>query len=390
MKYLFVGNLVDYDNAKLGGRSIPQNQALNFQLNFIDGLLANTKSEDVEIIALPLFGSFLFTKSKLIYKRSYDYYKKTRVHRPSFVNLPIIKLFFWLIFVLKIVRKTFRSNKDETLNVIFYSFENGFILYPLLLRYNENLALSMIITDLPRIINSKMKYSNQRGLRFNLYQRLYDNFNKYVYITQEINKFTSQSQNDYVVIDGFINTPNIKPHSIDSGTKTILYAGTLDLTYGISTIIDVAKLLHDENVEFLIFGYTKSKELISEMNNLPNVKFHGFYELAELKSYYENTDAFIIPRPLDLENNSYSNPSKLYEYLTYNKPIIINNLPSIPADLKSILLINKNNEDPVIGFYEIIKDLLEGKIKQKEAYDIINKRKPSNQIQRYLDLFEKF
>jgi glycosyltransferase involved in cell wall biosynthesis len=245
----------------------------------------------------------------------------------------------------------------------------------------------MIITDLPRIVNIKMKYSNKRGLRFNLYQRLYSNFNKYVYITQEINKFTSQSQKDYVVIDGFINTPSNKPLSIDIGKKTILYAGTLDLIYGISNIIEVAKLLHDENIEFLIFGYTKAEELISEMNNLSNLKFHGFSELTELKSYYENTDAFIIPRPLDLANNNYSNPSKLYEYLSYNKPIIINDLPSIPEDIKSILLINKNKEKPVIGFYEIIKNLLAGNVNQKDSSDVIYKRTPSNQIKRYLDLF---
>jgi glycosyltransferase involved in cell wall biosynthesis len=246
----------------------------------------------------------------------------------------------------------------------------------------------MIITDLPYYVNSKLKESSNSDFIFAAYQKLFIMFNKYVLITEEINTFLSKSREEYIVIDGFITLQDNKRLSAKNrNTKTVIYAGTLDLDYGVRDLIELARMSYELNIEFLVFGYTNSDKLKLELSENPNLKYHGFLEKSELIRYYENADAFIIPRPLGLDNNQYSNPSKLYEYLSYNKPVIVNDLPSIPSDLKDILLVNKNRVHPVLGFYQIINDLLSNNLFSKQEHiDILKKRQASYQLKRYVEL----
>jgi hypothetical protein len=387
MKYIFVGNIIDYDSNNIGGRSIPQNQALNYQKNFILGLIANLNPKDVNIVGLPLFGSFMVSESSLYYKQTEDYFEDVKMFRPFFINLPILKWFYWFVFIRRLINRIIKLNPNETLNVIFYSFENGFLFYPLLLRKINEIILSIIITDIPDYINSRIERPLKQGLIYNSYRSLFCRFDKYVYITQEINDFLNKPSSDYVVIDGYIDSI-IKSRNLStrSRKKSIVYAGTLDRKYGIDIIIELSKLLVNERVEFLIFGYTKSEYLLAEFDKLPNLTFYGYLELTILKKYYENADAFIIPRPLGLVNNKYSNPSKLYEYLSYCKSVFLNDLPSIPSNLKSILKINKNKEFPVKGFYEIILDFLHGASNMPTNNVSLDDWMPSNQVKRYIKI----
>lgn len=386
MKYLFIGNLVDYDLKKVERKSFPQNQARGFQLNFLNGLIDNVGSENVKIIALPLFGSFLFTKSKLIYSKENLIYRDVEFVRPAFVNLPVLKKIFWLIFIFKFINRFSRMFEKEEINVIFYSLSNGFILYPRFLTKLKNIKLTLIITDLPTFLNDTLAEDNETTIRHGIFKKLLNKFHKFIFITEQISELLEERNSDYTVIDGFyvpqaVIVRSKKQHQ----NKIIVYAGTLDIKYGINELLKVAEMTTDIKVEFWVFGFTDSKDLIHRMEGIKNIKFHGFRQQSELYEHYLSADAFIIPRPIGLNNNRYSNPSKLYEYLSFDKPIIINNLPSLQPDLKKILLINSNVDDPVMGFIDIIIAFHESGFKKHQNHNnILKKRMPYQQVQNYL------
>lgn len=386
MKYIFIGNLVDYNSKKVEKRSFPQNQAKGFQLNFIDGLIDNVGSSNVKIIALPLFGSFLFSKSDFFYSKKGLEYRDTKFVTPTFINLPVVKNLFWLVFIIQNFKMLSQKSKTEEINVILYSSENGFLAYPLFLKKFTNLKLTIIITDLPDYLNDTLTESKSANIRLNLYKKLLNKFHKFILITDQINELLEERNFDYTVIDGFyvpqaVIVRSKKQHQ----NKIIVYAGTLDIKYGINELLKVAEMTTDIKVEFWVFGFTDSKDLIHRMEGIKNIKFHGFRQQSELYEHYLSADAFIIPRPIGLNNNRYSNPSKLYEYLSFDKPIIINNLPSLQPDLKKILLINSNVDDPVMGFIDLIIAFHESGFKKHQNHNnILKKRMPYQQVQNYL------
>lgn len=388
MKFLFIGNLLDYDKKRIvSGRSIPQNQSLNFQMNFIDGLIDNVGANNVEVVALPLFGSFLISKSSFYYNYSKYKYRNSFFYIPFFLNIPIIKWLFWVSFIIRKIKITQQGSYGEALNLILYSSENGFLFYPLIFQRKKNFTISIIITDLPYKLNCKLNKKDFHGLYFGIQKKLFSTFNKYILITEQINELIEKPIKDYVVIDGFIL--NKKQNSLDNDRpiNTIIYAGTLDPKYGINDIITLSNMFDKGKIDFLIFGHTESKELLTMFNNSSTIKFMGFKNILELHEYYCLADGFIIPRPSNIDNNSYSNPSKIYEYLSFDKPVIINDLPSLPSDLRQVLIINDNKDDTVLGFFNILQDLIEGNSNQLDSrFEIYRLRNPKMQLRKYLDI----
>lgn len=387
MRYLFIGNMDELSKEyRLNKRSIPQNQMTRFQMSFLDGLIDNVGNHNVEAVSLPLFGSFLISNSKFLSKKKNLNHRGINLSSPFFINLPLLKNVFWSYFILKKIR-LIRKNY-EVVNIIFCSITNNSLIYPLMFRKKNNIIFTVIIVDLPKHVNASLYFHNFRNFRLNFFKRSVNRFDKFIFITDQINQLLNKDEDQFIVIDGFI-TPQVVdiPNKELLSKKIIIYAGTLDVSYGIMDLLKVAKNTIGLSVEFWIFGYTDSKILLGLMEDYSNIKYYGYLDKLDLYSYYRFADAFIIPRPIGLYNNEYSNPSKLYEYLSFKKPVIINDLPSIPEDLKSVLLINENFSDSILGMTNLVVYVLEEKAIQAKDYQVIlNKRSPFEQLKKYINI----
>ncbi len=116
----------------------------------------------------------------------------------------------------------------------------------------------------------------------------------------------------------------------ESGFKSadfvLLYAGIIGYAQGLDVILKAAKQLVDQdNIKFVLLGSGPEKERlknIAEVESLSNVYFLDAVSRNKMPEIISCIDASIIPlKRLDLFQGAI--PSKIFEVLAMNKPIIL-------------------------------------------------------------------
>lgn len=118
---------------------------------------------------------------------------------------------------------------------------------------------------------------------------------------------------------------NISAKKESNNTINLVFAGNIGEMQSVETIIYAANELKEEkNIKIHIVGDGSSRRRCEDLNTsfkLDNVIFHGQHSIAEMPSFYEMADAFLIT----LKANkiiSYTLPNKVQSYMAAGKPII--------------------------------------------------------------------
>jgi glycosyltransferase involved in cell wall biosynthesis len=106
----------------------------------------------------------------------------------------------------------------------------------------------------------------------------------------------------------------------------VLYAGTIGMANGIEQLIDIATIVSNPKIHFLIIGDGNRKKEVQEYansKNVMNLKFINPVQKIEVKRYFDAADiGTVIFAPFTiLETNS---ANKWYDYLASGLPVIIN------------------------------------------------------------------
>jgi glycosyltransferase involved in cell wall biosynthesis len=143
---------------------------------------------------------------------------------------------------------------------------------------------------------------------------------------------------NYTVIENKVVRPDAKVlEARPKGISKLLFTGTLAPTTGIFTAIEIAKGLHqiDPKITLSIIGYCPRPEILREIQNAIRestfIQLIGGNALVPHETILESlsqADAGIIAYPENPSTKT-SVPTKLYEYLGYRLPIILNNSPSL-------------------------------------------------------------
>ena len=118
------------------------------------------------------------------------------------------------------------------------------------------------------------------------------------------------------------------------------------------------ELLNENNFELWISGSGNNSFLRSAIKNDKRIKFFGLLTSKQLQNAYKKADIFLNPRPVDMFANDISFPSKLFDYLSWNKPIISTCTKSLDPIYKKILHIV---EDDPASIALAMRSYLEGK-----------------------------
>jgi glycosyltransferase involved in cell wall biosynthesis len=124
--------------------------------------------------------------------------------------------------------------------------------------------------------------------------------------------------------DGFNKYCSENNNKKTNNVKTILYAGNIGIAQNLLTLIKAAIKLKDDKIKFQLIGSGTQLKEINDMikqYNLENVEIIPPVKREELFSYYCDADAVY----LQLFSSEYFNqvvPSKIFEYLLIQKPII--------------------------------------------------------------------
>jgi glycosyltransferase involved in cell wall biosynthesis len=176
-----------------------------------------------------------------------------------------------------------------------------------------------------------------------------------------------------VVIPNFIKIPDIRLNPTIDDKLKIIFLGRLIEEKGIFDIVEAAKLLKDQSVEFLIVGSGPEEEKllkIIKQNNINNkVKFLGAKFGREKEKILREADLFILPSSWD-EGIPYS----ILEAMSYGLGILCTKnggLIDIIQDGYNGLFINKDKK----SISETIQFLIDNKsvvyTLKKNAYEYV-------------------
>ncbi len=138
-------------------------------------------------------------------------------------------------------------------------------------------------------------------------------------------------QNRYTTIENKAILPTGQKRIFRSGYNHLLFSGTLAESTGVFVAIRLAIELHqlDHSIRLMIIGYCAKSEILSKIRS--TIASHGFITLIggdqlvphqEIVNSIATSNFGIICYPHSPHTQN-SIPTKLYEYLSYQLPIII-------------------------------------------------------------------
>lgn len=337
MKIIFIGGVFTEKQKKLIEKSssgVIQNAANVLQSNILKGLVEVFPS-NIELINLPFVGSYPKRFDRLYFPpTSETIFNEINVIGLGFINLTFIKYFSRFIAVFK----SLAFNKELSNNyIMIYSFHLPFIMATALVKklIHLNLKICLIVPDLPEYMN------DQGGFFYRQLKKAESFFSKfflpyvdcYILLTDEMSKKLKISSGKYLVIEGVANLKDYEKPSHINKEKYIFYSGTLAERYGIKELVDAFIELKPKNYQLWICGDGDSLNYIEKKSvAYSGIKYLGQLPREEVIQLQKNAAVLVNPRRPEGEFTKYSFPSKVMEYMSSGRPVIMHKLPGIPSE----------------------------------------------------------
>lgn len=123
-----------------------------------------------------------------------------------------------------------------------------------------------------------------------------------------------------------------------SFNKTIfLYSGSFGKWAGLKLLLDSINLIKEEKFELWITGRGKDEFIKKASRKDHRIKYLGFLSENQIQKIYSRADVFINTRLPKMPENNFNFPSKLFDYLAWNKPIISTWTKSLSPEYKNLL-----------------------------------------------------
>lgn len=371
----------------------------NFEMSLIRGF-SNLKDIKLQAITAPMVFSYPYNNKRAFIKTEQYFEKNTKISSIGFCNIAIINQFAKYHFLKQKILNTIKAFNGEPVNIIVNtpSLLLSSALFHVIAKQKSNIKTTLIVPDVPECL-AEMRPGKSFKLKFiaslnKLNAHMSQRYDKYVYLTEEMNDFYHAESKDYIVMEGLIDDSkaNVNIKSNDFNKKEIiLYTGTLSRIFGIMDLVNMFETAQFQNCELWICG---SGECASEIEELAksnsNIKFYGLVDSN--KAILLQSKATILANPRSANGNytKYSFPSKTIEYLMAGKTVIMNRLPGIPTEYDKYLHYpqNETSEAWKEKLMEIFKmDKAERKLRNDAGREfIIEKKLASIQCARIAEL----
>jgi glycosyltransferase involved in cell wall biosynthesis len=269
--------------------------SINFCLNFIEAI------QPEQVYAL------LLISEKKRHNFSFEYPKVSFIQCRFFPHLKGIRVFNAIIENIIIVKRILYSRQN---NIWFYNINGHNILAFFILKFLCKKKCYIILADF-----SLEALINKISLR--LMQR-----------ADGIVAFSAKSRDlflkhkNFISKAGIINLLNLPTKEKTSeSNKTFLFSGSLDEHAGIELALKVFSDLPD--LTLIITGKGKGEALVKEYTqNHNNIKYLGFLNFVEYLSVLNEVEVVLSLRDPSFAENDFNFPSKIIEFLFYEKIII--------------------------------------------------------------------
>lgn len=358
--------------------------AVSLQENLISGIESNMNDVISVFNLIPVNSYPRYYSDPFVKGFNFSHTENSNDYSVGFNNIQYIKQLFLSSSYMRQFKKYWRDNKFDT--VICYSASvHLFKAIRWIKQKCPKVKTCLIIPDMPEFNDMS---NNQSFLKRCLYKHISKETRKYikyfdsfVYLTEQSAEYLCDSK-DYVIVEGIIpekNHTEIDCLNKDDTTKKIVYTGTTNSQFGITTLLDAFSCIEDDEYRLIICGCGDSDELIKEKSQKDSrIDFKGMLPHKEALEIQQNATVLVNPRQNIGEYTKYSFPSKTLEYLTSGIPLIAYKLDGIPDEYDPYINYVGNNSPEALA--EVIKTVCslsyeDRRTNAQSARDFVQKRK---------------
>lgn len=271
----------------------------------------------------------------------------------SILNIPIVKNLWQLACTYLTIRRERRKGISAVVcDVLNASIALGAAVAA---RHNKIPCIG-IVTDLPELMVTGV---NRKHVK--IVETIISKCTGYVFLTEAMNEKLNHTHKPYVVIEGLCDANMIRLEKKNTESKAVrkcVYAGLLDVRYGVKMMVDGFLLANLPQVELHIYGDGPyASELAKVTQEYPNVIYHGTVMNDIVIQAELGADLLINPRPTHEEFTKYSFPSKNMEYMATGTPVLTTSLPGMPEEYKQYVYLLE--DESTLGFANSLKKVLD-------------------------------
>lgn len=313
-----------------------QNAADVFQKNILKGLVEVFPNE-VRLINLPFVGSYPKRFNKIYFPSTNEnMFKSLPVLGLGFINVTFVKFFSRFINLFK---KLVFTKDIKNSFVVIYSLHMPFIMAVVLVKkiLFSDCKVCIVVPDLPEYMSEQggFIYNTAKKVESFLLELCIPHVDKYILLTEGMSERFSLKSEQYIVIEGIsdLNDYENQSNVIYTDVKYVFYSGTLAKRYGIRDLVDAFIEIAPERCELWICGDGDSKDYVKEKSKSEsNIKYLGQLPRSEIIELQKNATVLVNPRAPEGEYTKYSFPSKVMEYMSSGRPVVMHKLPGIPSE----------------------------------------------------------
>ena len=272
------------------------------------------------------------------------------------VNFPIIKNLVVFVYVFFFIIRWPKKDTNKK-SVIFDVLNVSACLGGMLACRLKGLESVGIVTDIPELMNSR-----QKGLWGKLASwfngRYLYSFDKYVFLTEQMNDALNKNLRPYIVMEGLVDTSMATiVNCLDDKDKltTILYAGGLHERYGLRTLVEAVKVLDSEDIRLVLYGDGPMVETLKKEKDT-RIEYRGVAENHVIVEAETKATLLVNPRPTHESFTLYSFPSKNMEYMISGTPVLTTCLPGMPVEYHPYVYLFE--EESISGYAKKIAEIL--------------------------------
>ncbi len=207
------------------------------------------------------------------------------------------------------------------------------------LKKKYNAKVFVIIPDIPLFVNiGAPKYIRYlKKLSEKKQRKLFKKADGFFPYSKHMADYYNFADDKWMLMEGALNLNDMFDEACkkeNNGITKIMYCGVLDEFRGIPQLLDAFERLRDKPYELWLAGAGDSVPLIEEkMKNDSRIKYFGYiYSREELIKLEYRADILIHTSDLSVPNAPYCFPSKLFEYMMTENPVLSVDMPGIPDE----------------------------------------------------------
>lgn len=333
MRYLFLGLMFDRDSEKeiLSRSGYAQAQVNQYQWGMVDGLNANLNTK-IDIIASIPMASFPM-RSKMLFVKKNSFKSNYGIDYVGYVNFYVVRELMRNSAFYNKVKKYVQAS-EEKVTVFVYSMYFPFldVMRRIKKKFGDRVDYVLITPDLvgEYTFSYKNKLKQAYHSRHAKKQMEYSAFaDKYVLLTEQMKNPLKIGDKPYTVIEGFLPHCEFN-YENERQSKTVLYTGSLNPAFGITTLLEAFKNIDDPDYRLWICGAGDGQAAVEEAaRHDGRIIYKGFLPKSEIADLQTRCDVLINPRPAEGEYTKYSFPSKTMEYLLSGSKVVMHRLDGI-------------------------------------------------------------